>query len=138
MPIKFPSDAWGKALMEEVNKSVAYAEAAKNWEGDFYFVVLPQGELKEPAYLYMNLFHGKCLEAGLVSNQDQKDPAFRMMAPAATWKKVIEKKLNPIQGLLTRQLQLKGDMTMIMKNVKAAQELVECTTRIQTEFPKGI
>jgi putative sterol carrier protein len=59
-----------------------------------------------------------------------------MSGPLSKWRQVIEKKLDPIQGLLTRQFKLKGDMVMIMKNVKAAQELVNCTTQVPTEFPE--
>jgi putative sterol carrier protein len=58
-----------------------------------------------------------------------------MSAPLSSWRKVIAKELDPIQGLLTRRLKLKGNMAMIMRNVKAAQELVECCTHIETEFP---
>jgi putative sterol carrier protein len=57
-----------------------------------------------------------------------------MEAPLKVWRKVIQKQLDPIQGLLTRQLKLKGNMAMIMRNVKAAQELVECCTRVPTEW----
>ena len=38
MAFKFPSEEWVKALMGELNRSPAYAEAAKTWEGDFYFI----------------------------------------------------------------------------------------------------
>jgi len=135
MAIKFPSDAWVKALMDDLNQSEAYAEAAKDWEGDFYFVVEPGGTLKEPVILYMDLWHGKCREAYLVTDEAAKTPAFRMTAPAATWKKVLIKQLDPIMGLMTGQLKLKGNMAMVMKNVKAAKELVESCTRVPTEFP---
>ena len=39
MPIKFATDEWIKALMGELNKSENYRDAAKSWEGDFYFVI---------------------------------------------------------------------------------------------------
>jgi len=135
MAHKFPSDPWVKALMEDLNKSEAYAEAAKNWEGDFYFVVEPGGVLAKQVILYMDLWHGKCRDAFEVSDESVKTPAFRMSAPVATWKKVLTKKLDPIQGLMTMQLKLKGNMAMVMKNVKAAKELVESCTRVETEFP---
>ncbi len=135
MAYAFPSDAWVKALMEELNKSEAYAEAAKNWEGDFVFVVEPGGALTDKAILYMDLFHGKCREAFALPNEEAKPAVFRMSAPVATWKKVLTKKLDPIQGLVTGQLKLKGNMAMVMRNVKAAKELVESCTRLETEFP---
>jgi putative sterol carrier protein len=135
MAHRFPSDAWVKALMEELNKSDSYAEAAKTWEGDFYFVVDPGGPLTKATLLYMDLWHGQCREAFEVTDESIKNPAFRMSAPAATWKKVLTKKLDPIQGLMTGQLKLKGNMAMVMKSVKAAKELVEAATRVETEFP---
>jgi putative sterol carrier protein len=135
MAHRFPSDAWVKALMEELNQSAAYAEAAQTWEGDFYFVVDAGGPLTQPVVLYMDLWHGKCREAFEVTDQSAKNPVFRMSAPPATWKKVLTKKLDPIQGLMTGQLKLKGNMAMVMKSVKAAKELVEATTRVETEFP---
>lgn len=135
MAYKFPSDAWIKALMEDLNHSETYAEAAKTWEGDFYFVIEPGGAQEKTILLYMDLWHGKCRDAYEVSDESSKSPAFRMTAPVATWKKVLTKQLDPIQGMVTGQLKLKGNMVMVMKSVKAAKELVESCTRIDTEFP---
>ncbi len=135
MPIFFPSDAWIKAFMEDVNRSASYQEAAKNWEGDFYFIVDPGGNLLKQVILYMDLWHGKCREAFEVMDGNDRKPAFRLSAPVGTWKKVILKKLDPIQGMMTSQLKLSGNMALIMKNVKAAKELVESSTHIDTEFP---
>lgn len=133
--IKFATDEWAKAFMEKINKSEAYGQAARNWEGDFYFIVDAGDGIEEPIYLYMDLWHGKCREAFATTDPRVKDPVFRMSGPLNKWRQVIEKKLDPIQGLLTRQFKLRGDMVMIMKNVKAAQELVNCTTLVPTQFP---
>jgi putative sterol carrier protein len=134
MAFKFATDEWVKALMEELNKSTAYAEAAATWEGDFYFIVEGTGGQK-PQLLYMDLWHGKCREAFLAADESTKSPAFRITGNLESWKKVLTKKLDPIQGMVTGQLKLKGNMAAIMKSVKAAKELVEATTRVPTEFP---
>jgi len=131
---KFPSHEWVMALCEALNSSEAYAEAAKNWEGDFYFIVEPGGPLTEQAILYMDLWHGKCREAKGITDPGEKTPAFVMSATYDTWVRVIKAELDPIQGLMTRKLKLKGNMTMIMKNVKAAQELVKCCALVPTEW----
>jgi putative sterol carrier protein len=135
MPIPFPSDAWIKAMMQDLNESAAYLEAAKNWEGDFYFVVEPGGSLDHAAILYMDLFHGKCRDAYEVTDPEAKPPVFRLSGPVATWKKVMTKKLDPMQAMMTGQLKLTGNMATVMRNVRAAKELVESCTRIDTEFP---
>lgn len=135
MSIPFPSDAWIKAMMEDLNQSQAYAEAAKNWEGDFYFVIEPGGSLDRTVILYMDLWHGKCREAYEVKDPEARQPAFWLSGPVQTWKKVMTRQLDPIQAMMTGQLRLRGNMAMVMKNVRAAKELVESCTRIPTIFP---
>jgi putative sterol carrier protein len=136
MKVLFPSEDWVQALRNELNASAAYGDAAKNWEGDFYFVLEPEkgSALTEPVYLYMDLWHGQCRAAHVVQDKQDKNPAFIMSGAYSKWKRVITAKLDPIQGLMTGQLRLKGNMVMIMKNVKAAQEMVRACTRIEADF----
>ena len=135
MTIPFPSDAWIKAMMEDLNNSTTYLESAKNWEGDFFFVVEPGGTLDQPVTLYMDLHHGKCRDAFALDAGQELKPAFRLSGPVATWKKVMTKNLDPMQAMMTGQLKLQGNMAVIMRNVRAAKELVESCTRIPTEYP---
>lgn len=135
MAIAFPGDAWIKKLMEELNQSASYLEAAKNWEGDFVFYIKAGGTLATTVGLYMDLFHGKCREAYALERLDQITPVFRLSGAVGTWKKVMTKKLDPIQAMMTGQLKLSGNMATVMKNVRAAKELVESCTRIETNFP---
>jgi putative sterol carrier protein len=134
MAIPFPSDAWIKAMMDDLNGSTAYLEAAKNWEGDFFFVIEPGGALQKTVTLYMDLFHGKCRDAFEIQ-KDGITPAFKLSGPVATWKKVMTKKLDPMQAMMTGQLKLAGNMSTVMRNVRAAKELVESCTRLNTDFP---
>lgn len=132
----FPSAEWAAEYEKELNNSPAYAEAAKNWEGDFYFVIDSDKDSPLPAtvYLYMDLWHGQCRGARVVADKNEKNPAFVMSAGYSKWKRVVTAQLDPIQGLMTGQLKLKGNMVMIMKNVKAAQEMVKACTRVDAEF----
>jgi putative sterol carrier protein len=132
--LTFGSAEWLRALHNELNASAAYEQAAENWEGDFYFVVETEGG-GEPTYMYMDLWHGKCRDAFIVQDKGAKNPAFVMSGAYAKWKQVVTAQLDPIQALITGQLKLKGNMVMILKNVKAAQEIIRACTRIDTEFP---
>ena len=134
--IEFATDEWAETFMAKINESEAYAQAARTWEGDFYFIVEADEIITEPVYVYVDLWHGKCREAFATTDASVRDPVFRMSGSLANWRRVVEKKLDPIQGLLTRQLKLKGDMVKVMRAVKAAQELVNCTTRVPTRFPE--
>ena len=135
MALLFPSEEWLKALVDELNNSQEYRDAAKNWEGDFYFIIEPEGSLKERSIAYMDLWHGECRDAFKADDPGQKSPVFELRAPVKTWKGVLSKKIDPIQGLMTRKLKLRGPMVKVMKAPKAAIELVECATKIDTEWP---
>ena len=63
MPIPFPSDAWIKSMMADLNASASYKKAAEKWEGDFFFIIEPGGTLENAVTLYMDLWHGDCRDA---------------------------------------------------------------------------
>ena len=134
--IPFATDAWIKRLHEEINQSEAYRQAAKTWEGDFFFVVEPDGSQTKPVYMYLDLWHGESRRAFVVEDPAATKPEFVISAPVSTWKNVVELRLDPMKGLLTRQLKLQGNMAKIMRAVKAANELVLCATRVPTDFPQ--
>jgi putative sterol carrier protein len=136
MPIPFPTDEWIKALMAELNNSAEYREAAKTWEGDFAFVVQAGPGVPEPIQLYMDLWHGECRAAYQVNESLPKPPEFTIEAGLPVWRKVVDGKLDPIQGLVTRQLKLTGPMVKVMRAPKAATALVKCCTRIETQWPE--
>ncbi len=135
MPVQFGTEGWVQALKTEIGKSAGYKDAAKNWEGDFYFIVTKGPAVPEEIYLYMDLWHGECRAAQKVTNRTEKSPEFELTAPLETWQKVLTKKIDPIRGLVSGQLKLKGPMMKVMKAPKAAIELVECCTRIETTWP---
>jgi putative sterol carrier protein len=130
--VRFPSDEWIKTFKEELNKSKSYEEVAKDWEGDFLFVITPDEELKEEVTFYVDLWHGKCREAFLVKGE--KQAAFVFKGPYSNWKKVINKELDPIRGLIRGMFTVDGDSKVILDQTKAAQELVNTASQIPVEF----
>jgi putative sterol carrier protein len=132
----YGTQEWADALKEAVNSSPEYEAAAKTWEGDFYLIVEKGGVIKEPIYFYLDLWHGKCRKAVIAKDDKEYNPEFTMSAGLDTWRKVMEKKVDSIQAIVTRQLKLKGNMGKIMRNVKAAQELTNCTQKVLTEWPQ--
>jgi putative sterol carrier protein len=130
--IRFPSDEWIKLFREEPNKNKAYEDAAKDWEGDFLFIVTPDEELKKEIVFYIDLWHGKCREAYLVRRE--KTAQFIFKGPYSNWKKVIKKELDPLRGLIRGMFTVEGDSRVILDQAKAAQELVNTAQKIPTDF----
>ena len=131
---KFPSEEWIKLFKEEVNKNEAYAEAAKDWEGDFLFVATPDEKLEEEVIFYVDLWHEKCREAYKISSRDEKKTEFIYEGKYGNWVKLIEGEIGPIRGLLTRKFKLTGSMAKIMRYTRAASELVGTASKVPTEF----
>jgi putative sterol carrier protein len=130
--VRFPSDEWIKRFKEELNKNKTYEEVAKTWEGDFLFVVTPDAELKKETVFYVDLWHGKCRDAYLVKGK--KKAAFVFKGPYSNWKKVINKELDPIRGLIRGMFIVDGDSKVIVDQSKAAQELVSTASKIPVDF----
>ncbi|HUT00394.1 MAG TPA: SCP2 sterol-binding domain-containing protein [Candidatus Thermoplasmatota archaeon] len=130
--VRFPSDEWIKIFKEELNKSTAYQEVAKDWEGDFLFVITPDEELKIETVFYIDLWHGKCRDAYLVKGEKQAKFVFK--GPYSNWKKVIRKELDPIRGLIRGMFTVDGDSRVILDQAKAAQELVNTASKIPVVF----
>jgi putative sterol carrier protein len=135
MAYLYGTDEWIKVYMKEINKSEAYEKSASDWEGDFYFIATPDKYFDEVMIYYIDLWHGKCRGACLVEDESQYSPAFRMETSDVNWRAIVEKRLDPIQSMMTRKIKLQGNMAKIMRYVRAAQELVNCATFVPTEFP---
>lgn len=135
MSYRFASPEWAAALKDAINASPAYRSAAKTWEGDFWFIVEPDDDgSAERAFIYVDLWHGECRDCFVTSDDTLKSPEFRIWGTAARWARVITREVDPIKALLTNTLKLKGNLAKVMRNVKAAQELVLCAAAVPTQF----
>jgi putative sterol carrier protein len=134
MTIKFPSDEWIKELSARLNASETYAQAAATWEGDNIFVILPDVDYADTTYFYINLQHGKASDARQLGSLDEQKALFSTSAPFNTWRKVLEGRLDPIQGIFSGKLKLVGSMAQIQRNPKATYELVKVAAQIDTDF----
>lgn len=134
MSYKFPSQEWINEVRDLLNASDSYQRSAKDWEGDFIFVVEPDEVYSETAYLHLQLYHGKSPGAAVVEEGNLPETEYTLSAPFSTWRKVIDGKLDPIQGMMTGQLKLKGNLMKIMRYPKAAQEIVACCALVPTDW----
>ncbi len=135
MSYLFPSPEWVEQLKIEINRNEAYRSSGKTWEGDFFFVVKSGPGMKEPFKMYLDLWHGECRDAFAVTGATTKKPEFTIAGTLDTYHRIFTKKLDPIQGLMTRKLELEGNMMKIMRSVKATLDLVNCCSLIDTVYP---
>jgi len=134
MSIPFASDAWITALSEHLNSSSSYERSANDWEGDFTFVIEADDVFPKTVFLFLGLFHGKSTDAKAIATLDEQVSDYKIRAPYATWRRVVEGKLDPIQGMMMRKLKLRGNLTKIMRYPRAAKEIVSCCALIPTDW----
>ena len=132
---KFPSEEWTREYMEKLNANAAYEDAGKAWEGAMTFIVQKDESFDKEAYMYLDLYHGKCREAKFsLTESDLPTPEYKYIGPYTNWRKLINKEIDPIQGLLTGKFKLQGSMMKIMRFTKAAKEMVSTAAMVQSEF----
>ena len=130
MPAIFPSPEWLKGLDDKLNSDEKYAHVARNWEADLYFVIEPQGNLSEGVIYYLDLWHGKCRGTEVVSNLTAHKPAFTMKAGYNNFVAILQGRLDPMQAMLTRKLDVKGNMAYMMRNVPTVLDFVRCAREV--------
>ncbi|GIU96319.1 MAG: Fis family transcriptional regulator [Actinomycetota bacterium] len=134
---RFLSDAWFRELVERIEASEAYREAAADWEGDvaFWIEAEPDRGLEEDVFAVLDLWHGRCLGGGLVERSRAEAARYLIAAPYSRWKDVVTGHLDPVRGMMQGKLRVRGDLPTIVRQVRAANELVRLTGEIPTEFP---
>jgi len=137
MALTFPSAEWVEEFKRQINLSEAYKKAGATWTAGVVALIIsakPEIGLTEDVGIWLDLHQGVCRDAKIVAAEEAQKAPFCITGDYVRWKQVIKKELEPVKGMMQGKLKLKGDLPTIVRNVKGAQELVECTTRIDTKF----
>jgi len=134
MNASFPSQPWVEALVLILNTDERYAKIARSWEGDLLFVVKPDGAADGeptqdgPSHVYLDLWHGKCRSGRYFPPQaaDLPRPVFTLTAGLGQFQQILKGELDPMQAMLTRRLQVAGNMAYILRNVPVVLDFVRC------------
>ena len=131
----FPSEEWLKGLETKLNTDERYSEIAKNWEGDLFFQIEPEGNLKEQLTFYIDLWHGKCRKVEYKPQADaHPTPVFTLTASYNNITAVLTGKLNPMTAMMTSKLKVKGSMGYMMRNVPTVLDFVRVAQEVTKEI----
>lgn len=132
----FPSDEWLAIYRDRINGSAEYREAAATWEGAiaFVFEAEPDRGVPEDLWAWLDLWHGQCRGARMVTPEEGSRAPYVIRAPYTRWKEVLAGDLDPVKGMMQGKLKLRGDLPTIIRHVRAANELVHLTSTVPTEF----
>lgn len=135
MAARFPSEDWLQGLKAKLNTDSRYAEIAKHWEGDLFFLIEPEGNLKERLTFYLDLWHGTCRDAEYMpAPESHPDPTFTLSASYKNITDILTGKLNPMTAMMTSKLKVKGSMGYMMRNVPTVLDFVRVAQDVTTEI----
>jgi len=137
MAYDFPSKEWIEAYKNALNgePGKAWQKAAETWEGDFLFVVESDDNFKETIQFYIDLWHGECRDAKMITNENSKpDAEIQYVGTYSNWQKLIKGELDPIRAIMMRKFKLVGNKAKVMRYITAVKELVATAQKIDTNF----
>jgi len=135
MSTTFPSEEWLKGLEAKLNSDERYGEIARNWEGDLFFFIEPEGNLKEQLTFYLDLGHGKCRKVEFKpSPEAYPQPGFIFTSSYKNITAILTGRLNPMTAMMTSKLKVKGSMGYMMRNVPTVLDFVRCAQEVTTEI----
>lgn len=131
----FPSEEWLKGLEEGINSDLHYREVARNWEGDLFFFIEPEGNLDERITFYLDLWHGSCRRVEYKPSPDSHpSPTFTLTSSYHDITSILTGKLNPMTAMMTSKLRVKGSMGYMMRNVPTVLDFVRVAREATTEI----
>jgi putative sterol carrier protein len=141
MAITLPSDgqAWIDEWKAKLNESERYSEAGEGWgtdfNGSFLFDIQPDDAYDgDPLKFYIDLEDGTCHEAIQIDDEDAYDWGFAYRGPYSNWKGLINGEIGAIDGMMSGQFDLDGDMQIVLQYSDAATVMTENAAEIDTEF----
>ena len=131
----FGSQEWLDEFCQALNSDPEYQEAAQGYEGDMICVCLPEeGVCGELLAQYYNPYHGRIKEWAVLSDPEEREAAFVLTADYSVWKKICQGQLDMMKAVMTRKLKVKGRMSQLMKQTKAARALIKVMAGLSTTF----
>jgi putative sterol carrier protein len=133
----FPSDSWVAAYRDALNASEEYRDAASTWtHGAIAFAVKPAPELglSRGYCVWLDVECGRCDAARPVTLEEAANAPFCITATYERWRDVLSHRLDPIAGMLTRRLELRGNLITMMRYVRSSKAMVRCAVQVPSRF----
>lgn len=131
------SPAWADAWRAVIDTDPAYAAAANGWRDALALVCTPDAAagFADGAAVQVMLDTGRCTAAEARA-VDAVDAPFRLQASAATWRELVDGRLDPVAGVMSgRLVPIGGSLGTIMTHAAGLKALVACARRVPTRWP---
>lgn len=136
MSLRFGSPEWARGLMEQINASSEYRQAASGWgvgfDGSLLLGFEPDGKAAEVRRLRLLLAAGACEAAEFVAGD--APAAFVLRAPFGLWRDVLERRTLAATAILSGKMQVGGDKLTLLRYAAAHRALIACVASMDTAW----
>ncbi|MFC6962806.1 SCP2 sterol-binding domain-containing protein [Halocatena marina] len=146
-------EAWINEWMNKVNTESDYHETGQGWgegfNGDFVFEVEVDDEYQEAKQytdddiengiaFFAEVSDGEVHDATPIDVDDiaEYDYGFNYHGTYSNWKELIKQNIGPIDGLMSGQFEIEGDMQKILQWSDGASSLANASGMVETSFPE--
>ena len=135
----FPSKEWCEQAVRLVNEDPEAAQAGAGWEGDFGAVILPEpGKLAKAFTSYVvPSKEGRLEKLKILPDPDdleEIEPAYLARAPYSVWKGLLLGTVDPVEAVLKRRIDVKGDLQPLMERLKYRGIADRVLAKLETTF----
>lgn len=133
----FPSLEWCQAVVAAIDTEPDSKKAGRGLVADFAAAVLPEASLKEPFAVYGKLVEGRVEALRLLEDLDEIDeiePAYVARAGYSAWRRIIESRLDPIEAILRKQIEVSGDLQPIIERAQFKDLVWRVLAKVPTNF----
>ena len=138
MTLPFGKEAWAAALVNEINASSEYRNAAAKWgdgfNGNVLLVFEADAAMPKAQALLVQLAKGACHGASFVPGGSHPDAGFSLRAPFSVWQDILARKTLAATAILTGRMKIDGDRMTLLKHTAAHRALISCAAALDTEY----
>ncbi|HEY3452814.1 MAG TPA: hypothetical protein VGK67_41100 [Myxococcales bacterium] len=136
MPV-FPSLEWCQAVVDAIHSEPDSRKAGKGLVADFAAAILPEGRLQEPFIVFGKAVEGRVETLRLLEDLDEIEeiePAYVARAGYSAWRQIIESRLDPIEAILRKQIEVSGDLQPIIERAQFKDLVWRVLAKVPTTF----
>lgn len=139
MTILFGTDEWLDAFMERLNGDQRYKELAQDYEGALIFRCFADPKVHEilakDRVFYFDPYKGSIREWRVLEPGDNPEVKYELSGSYPAWKDVATGKVDIKKAvLMTRQIKVKGKISDLVKNITAAERIIEVLREMEGEY----
>ena len=137
----FPSKEWCEEAVRLVNADPERQLASKGWRGTIGVIVDAEpGTLGRPFVVYLEPRDNVIEPPRVLEDPDdleELEPAYLARAPYSVWKRLLQGSLDPVEAVLRRNIEVKGDLQQLIERLRFKGIADRVLARLQTEYVDG-